>query len=321
MEEAILKFAEQFLWKPTIENSGHFRPFDRAIVCGMGGSHLATGILKMWKPGIDVYVHRDYGLPPFSDDFLKNSLLIASSHSGNTEEVVDFLKEGYARGLSIVVIATGGFLIDFAKENNLPYIQIPNTGIQPRTAVGYSLVAITKFLNINPLAIELENLSHILKPESLREEGDKVAGSLRDKIPVIYASTAHLSLVYNWKIKMNETAKVPAFYNVFPELNHNEMTGFDMSPKTKEFSQKCSFVFIRDSVDHPQIQKRMDVCESLYEERGLSVTSLYLSGETILEKVFNSILLADWTALSLSKYYKTEAEQVPMVEEFKKRIA
>ena len=95
MEDSIINFNKQFDYDPVIRNSEKLKKkYEHYVLCGMGGSHLAAGIIKMQKPGVELYVHRDYELPPFSDDFLKNSLLIASSHSGNTEEVLSFLRLG-----------------------------------------------------------------------------------------------------------------------------------------------------------------------------------------------------------------------------------
>lgn len=117
---------------------------------------------------------------------------------------------------------------------------------------------------------------------------------------------------------MNETGKIPAFYNVFPELNHNEMTGFDVIDSTQGLSHNMKFVFLKDRDDHERIQKRMEIAERLLEERGFEVIVLEVSGEKVCEKLFRSLLLADWVALHTARLYGTESEQVPMIEEFKK---
>ncbi|MFT5180088.1 MAG: glucose/mannose-6-phosphate isomerase [Candidatus Paceibacteria bacterium] len=321
MEDAIKNFNKQFSFNPEIVNKENLDTHNNFIVCGMGGSHLATGLLKMYKPGINLYVHRDYGLPPYDDEFLKDSLLIASSYSGNTEEVVDFLEEGYSKGYKMAVISTGGKLIEFAKENNLPYVELPDTGIQPRSALGYSLIGMSALVGEYPCCDGLKKLENVLNPISLKEEGKSLAENLKGKIPIIYSSTRNLPLAYNWKIKMNETGKVPAFYNVFSELNHNEMAGMDVIDTTKELSKNLHFIFLKDPSDNPKVQNRMDVTEKLYEERGLNVTKLTLVGDSLFEKVFNSLILADWIALSIANGNGAEAEQVPIIEEFKRMIA
>ncbi len=321
MEEAIKKFATQFSWKPIIENMDNLKVAHKQIVvAGMGGSHLSTGLIKMWQPGIDLYVHRDYDMPPYDESFLKDSLLIASSYSGNTEEVLSFLDDGIAHGYSMAVMATGGKLIEKAKEYNIPYIEIPSTGIQPRSALGYSLVALAALIGNGQLAFDLAQVANVLKPEEYESAGKELAENLKGKVPVIYSSLRNLPLVYNWKIKFNETGKIPAFYNVFPELNHNEMTGFDFIDSTKELSEKFTFIFLKDRDDNEHIQKRMDVTEKIFEEKGFEVIVREINGASLFEKIFSTLLVADWTALSISRLYGTEAEQVPMVEEFKKLI-
>ncbi len=321
MENAILNFNKQFSFKPEIVNAGALRRAHRLIVAGMGGSHLAGDLLSAYNPNLDVYIHSDYGLPPFSTERLKESLLVASSYSGNTEETLDFAKVALKKKLNLAVVSVGGKLMDFAKKNNLPYIELPDTGIQPRSALGFSVIALATLLGDKKMIKELSGLPNRLKPSALRNKGKKLATSLHGLVPIIYSSFRNKPIAYNWKIKINETGKTPAFHNVFPELNHNEMTGFDMVEKNKNISEAFHFFFLQDNNDHKSVQKRMDICEKLYRKRGLPVTVLSLSGDLIFEKIFNSLMLADWVAFYTAELYGAEAEQVPMVEEFKRLIA
>lgn len=328
MEQSILKFADQFSYRPDIKNidklgldSGQLinDKFKNFVLGGMGGSHLAAGILRAHDPSLNLYIHRDYGLPAYDDNFCNNSLFIASSYSGNTEEVVDFLDESYSRGYPVLVISVGGKLIDFAKENNLSYIQLPDAGIQPRLAVGYSTIALASIVSPGVLP-ELLSLEQNLNPEKFREEAVRLAQSLQNKIPVIYTSNQNRSIGYNWKIKLNETGKVPAFSNVFPELNHNEMQGYDFVDKNKNLSENFHFIIIQDAMDDDRVSKRMNVLESVFQEKGLDATRIFIEGATKFEKIFNALILADWISLYLSQYYGTEPEQVPLIEKFKKQI-
>jgi len=320
MKESILNFAKQFSYQPEIINEEKISDnYENFILGGMGGSHLAAGVLRSHSPGINLYIHRDYGIPEYDDDFNKKSLFIASSYSGNTEEVLDFADEAYSKGYEVLVITTGGKLIDFAKKNNLAYIQMPDTGIQPRLALGYSTIALASIVS-KDLVPELQSLKYKIIPESIEKDGKELAEILQGKIPIIFTSTKNRSIAYNWKIKMNETGKVPSFCNVFPELNHNEMQGYDFIEKNKNLSENFHFIFITESGEHPRIIKRMEVLESQLQDKGFNVNNLFLNGENRFEKIFNSLLLADWTALGLSEIYNTEPEQVPLIESFKKRI-
>ena len=332
MYETIKNFNKQFLYEPEIINQENLVEKSEFIVVGMGGSALAPLLLKTWKPELDIIIHRDYGLPEISEK-LKNKLIILSSYSGNTEEVIDAFLEAKENNLDMAIISTGGELLKLAKENNIPYIEMPNTGIQPRMALGFSIKAFLKLLGEEN---ELKNISELavnLNPTDFEEDGKALAQKLKNYIPVIYASNNNSSIVYNWKIKLNETGKIPAFYNVLPELNHNEMTGFDVKDSTKELSNKFYFIILKDKKDNPKISKRMSIIEKLYKDRGLQIETIELparnafsiadaggNGKDTWHKIFSSLVLADWTAYYTALEYGLEPEQVPMVEEFKKLI-
>lgn len=321
MRDAILDSPKQFSFVPVIKNKGKLKKrYQTYIVVGMGGSHLAADLACIWKPTLPLIIWSDYGLPPLPPKELKASLVIASSYSGNTEETIDGLNQAMKRKLPVAAIAVGGKLLTTAKKKGLPYIELPNTGIQPRSALGFSLNALLALLGEPSGLAETRRLEKTLKPEMLESKGKTLATMLADHVPVIVASRANAGIAYNWKIKFNETGKIPAFYNVLPELNHNEMTGFYATPRSKHLSAPFSFVFLRDRSDHPRVQKRMQVLESLYRERGLPVVVLDLRGKNRFEKIFTSLIIADWTAVATADRYGLESEQVPMVEEFKKMI-
>lgn len=321
MENAIRQFATQFEFAPVIENESKFRPSESVVLGGMGGSHLAAGLMKIYNPSLDIYIHRDYGLPALSEKRFEKSLFIASSYSGNTEETLDFAEAAHAKKYNVAVISVGGKLIEFAKKNGLPYIKLPDTGIQPRSALGYSLVALLKLVEGDMAVSDVKILGKKLDPQKFEDEGKKFATDLEGRVPIIYASRQNLPIAYNWKIKFNETAKIPAFCNFFSELNHNEMAGFDVIEATVRLSDKFHFVFLEDAEDHPKVMQRMVVTRKLYLDRNFPVTTFSLAGATVFEKIFNSLLLADWAALHSSKIYGTVADQVPIIEEFKKLIA
>ncbi len=263
MQDAILNFPKQFHWRPKIEN-GPLKKYKKFVVAGMGGSHLAGDIIKSLRPELDIVVHSDYGLPIGLPPFLipstslradkegekgefssptpsssppraggenkrsqrRGVLVIASSYSGNTEETIDAFEKAVAENLPVAAIAIGGKLLELAKKHSVPYIQLPDTGIQPRSALGFSMMAMLKLMKQNELLKAARELSQIVRPHNLEQSGKTLAERLKNFVPVIYSSTRNAAVAYNWKIKLNETGKIPAFYNIFPELNHNEMTGF-----------------------------------------------------------------------------------------------
>jgi glucose/mannose-6-phosphate isomerase len=320
MRDAILSFNKQFEYEPEIVNGDKLKKFGKFVIAGMGGSNLVADLLRIRDPYVDIIVHRDYGLPTLSDEAYKKRLVIVDSYSGNTEEAISSFEMAMSKGYSIAVIATGGTLLERAQKYEVPYIQLPDTGIQPRSALGIQLRAVLSIMRRDDYLKETAQLTDKIKPEQFEGEGKNLAEKLKGYIPVIYASTRNLGLAYNWKIKFNETGKIPAFYNVFSELNHNEMTGFDVGDSSKHLSEKFHFIFLRDSNDHPRIQKRFDVLERLYRNRGLPVEVIKLAEEDVWLKIFSSLVLADWTAVYTAEQYGLESEQVPMVEEFKKLI-
>ena len=321
MRDAILNFHTQFEFEPEIiheENLGDPKEF---VVCGMGGSNLAGDLLEIVSPGTDIYSHRDYGLPPWSDTRLKKSLVILSSYSGNTEETISSYWAAKPKDVSMAVISAGWRLLEIAKHDKLPHIELPDTGIQPRMATGFSFLALLALMRKKNELAEARTLAGALTPAEYEEAGKALAERIRGKVPIIYASRRNRGLSYNWKIKFNETGKIPAFANVLPELNHNEMTGFDVGDSTRALSEKFHFIFLRDSADNEKIQKRMDVLGKLYRDRGLPVEEVAVAGDTPYLKIFSSLILADWTALYTGEAYGVETDAVPMVEEFKKAIS
>ena len=321
MRDAIVNFQKQFEFEPKIiheENLGNLKEF---VVCGMGGSNLAGDLLEAVAPGTDVFSHRDYGLPPRSDARLQESLVILNSYSGTTEETISSYWAARPKGLSIAVVSAGWRLLEFAKHDKLPHIEIPDTKIQPRMATGFNFLALLALMRKRGELADARMLANTLKPTEYEETGKALAERIHGKVPIIYASRRNRGISYNWKIKFNETGKIPAFANVLPELNHNEMTGFDVIDSTRVLSEKFHFIFLRDSADSEKIQKRMDVLGKLYRDRGLLVEDVIVEGDTPYLKIFSSLVLADWTAFYTGEAYGVETEAVPMVEEFKKAIS
>lgn len=320
MYESLKNFYKQFEFEPKLENAKTLKKYPTYIVAGMGGSNLVTGLLKTWKPNLDIIAHRGYGLPNLPGKTLKQSLLIASSYSGNTEETLDAYQKALKAKIPAVAVASGGKLLDLAKKYEKPYIQLPYNGVQPRVALGYSVLSFLKIISDPALLREARTLAQGLKSTEYERGGKVLARKFKGVVPIIYASERNSALAYIWKIVLNESAKIPAFFNLFPELNHNEMTGFDVKENTRDLSQKMLFAFLKDAHDHPRILKRMNVTERLYRERGLPVEVIIVNGKSPLHKLFSSVLIAQWTAFYLAKEYGIDPEPVPLVEEFKKLI-
>lgn len=316
----IKNFKEQLIYNPQVKNSHKSKLTNKFLVVGMGGSHLSADLLKVWNPKIDLIIHKNYNLPPLSLNYLKNRLIILSSYSGNTEEVIQAFYECRSKNLQPAIIASGGKLLNLARKYGCPYIELPNPKIQPRLALGYMTKALLKLMNQNQALKDIENTASLLEINELEKEGQKLAKKLFGFIPIIYSSQNNIPLAYNWKIKFNETSKIPAFCNFFPELNHNEMAGFNK--KTfKEINSKFYFLILEDEADDYRIKKRMRIFYNLYTKLGFKVEEIPLkTGENIFYKIFSSVILADWTSYYLANLYRVNPERVIIVEEFKKLI-
>lgn len=259
----------------------------------MGNSHLAADLLKIWRSNLPLVVHKNYGLPEVPDEILKNSLVIAISYSGNTEETLDDYDIAKKRKIPLAAISVNGELLEKARKDKIPFVQLPDTGIQPRSALGFMIKALLAIMKEKRVLGEMSKLVKTLKPESFERKGKELAKKLSGFIPIIYSSERNQAIAYNWKIKFNETSKIPAFYNLFPELNHNEMEGFDIKEKTKNLSEKFYFIFLKDEKDHPRIKKRMKILKKLFSQRKFPILEIELSGKNIFEKIFSSLILAD----------------------------
>ncbi len=303
--------------------------FSRIMVSGMGGSSLHANVLRIALNNISkkydnykivsVYQNRFYELPP---EAYSDCLNIICSHSGNTEETIASFEEALENNLPCVGVSAGGVIEKMCKENNVPHVKlpIPFENFQPRMATGHFVSAILQVLvNAGKLpqeAIDLDEVSEQLKEitPKMEEQGKQIAKTLVGKTPVIYASTKFKALAMIWKIKINENSKTPAFWNYFPELNHNEFVGFS-NPQSK-----FHILMLRDLEDHPRNLLRYEVTAKFLEKRGIETEIIDMPKGDIFYRIFATITLADWISYYLALEYKQDPTPVDMVEDLKKAL-
>jgi glucose/mannose-6-phosphate isomerase len=305
--------------------------FSSVTVSGMGGSALPVNLLQAYinnlanngdleKP-LEININRTYNLPPQAR--LKNTLNIITSYSGNTEESLSSLEEVHELRFPFIGVSSGGKIEEKSKEYGMPHIKlpIPYPNYQPRMGTGYFFGSLYQTLVNNNLVpdttdefIGLSNSFNQLM-EKYEEKGKDLSKKLVGKTPIIYASSKYYSVAMVWKIKMNENSKTPAFYNFFPELNHNEMVGFT-NPQAKFF-----IIMLRDPEDHPRNIKRYEVTAGLLRDKGIDSEIIDMDGDDVFSKMFLSITLADWTSYYLALEYGQDPTPVDMVEELKKILA
>ena len=318
IDDLLVRFPEQFSFQPIIENGKVGEEFSHRAVGGMGGSHLAAGLLNTIDPAQSLWIHKEYGLPPFTESQARETLFIASSYSGNTEETLDFARAAHAKTYSLAVVASGGELLQFAQEKGIPFVRLPLLPTPPRMNIGLSVRAFTALLGAKELFEELGRLTSALDTNAAYEQGQILAHLLMGKIPLIYASARNFPLAYQWKISFNENSKVQAFCNMLPEAAHNEIEGFDGGSHNPHIP--FFLIMLADSADHPRIKKRMTLIQESYEKRGVPVAVVSLTGGTKSEKIFGSVLTANATAIALAKGYGNEAMQTPLLDQLKEKM-
>jgi len=328
MRRIILEFPKQFeigikaAKNIFLEPGKLMRWPENIIICGMGGSALPGDILVTLRP-LDVFSYKSYCLPPQARN---ESLIICISYSGDTEETLSSFNEAFSRKLSVISITTGGKLAELSKKYGIPLAKIPGSKIPPRLALGEMFAALVQVLvNHNILGPEISEevlkVGTFLKTGGFENQGKKLAEKIFQKIPIIYASRRFREIGWIWKNSLNETAKVLASCNYFPELNHNETVGFWQINKMQISNEKLYVVILRDPEDsHPRILKQMKIAKDLIEEGGVKVEFIDMAGKTMLEKVFSSIILGFWTAYWLALKYKVDPTPVKTIEEFKRRL-
>lgn len=304
--------------------------YHTVAISGMGGSALPTDLLhpyleeifaKTDTPRITFLLNRYYTLP--KDTINKETLHLICSYSGNTEETISAFREALANKLSCIGISSGGQIEAICKKENVPHIKlpIPFDNFQPRLGTGYFISVMLKILINQGLIPDVTDTilktAKIIKKDlpDIEKEGKKLAKKIAGKTPVIYASDFFRSLAMVWKIKLNENSKTPAFWNYFPELNHNEMIGYT-NPQAKFL-----IIMLRDPDDFQKNLNRYTATAKILKKLKTDTMTLDLQGKSAIEKIFRSLALADFISYYLAMIYEQDPTPVKSVEELKAMLA
>ncbi len=302
------------------------------ILCGMGGSaiggDLARSVLADKLP-VPFHVCRNYYLPGFAGP---QTLVIGSSYSGNTEETMSAFSQARQKGCRLFAITTGGQMGQMAEEHSIPVITIPDSSLQPRAALAYSFVPLMLFLNqiglseydatmFSNCATMLEKNQEVLKREHPTEANfaKQLAGKLKDRIPVIYTGPDNFDAVgTRIKGQICENAKVPAYHNQFPEMNHNELVGWD---KADHFRKILTIIYLRDTEDYSRVKARMEITGELFAKNNYDLIELESSGDNRIERIFSLIQLGDYLSYYLAILNQVDPSPVVPIEFLKNRLA
>jgi glucose/mannose-6-phosphate isomerase len=308
----ITELSAQLAYVPSVRRPLASIP-DTLVIGGMGGSALAGEALRFLAPDRTVLIHRDYGLPSGAP---VDALYIALSYSGNTEETLAFANAAIKEGRMLAVVSSGGTLAAFAEREGLPYAEVP-AGFVPRNAFMYMVRAL---LALTAREAEGAALAAVIMPEAeLEEDADMDAHFLLQSVPLFYTSDRNRLIGSMAKLILNEAARMPAFANVFPELNHNEMQSFDRD-MPEGLEDLFRFVLVKDAADHPRIARRMDVFSDLAKERGRFVRPIEIgerSRAETLAMLWIRFLLA---GRKLAQTRGIDPDTQPLIDQFKKLL-
>jgi glucose/mannose-6-phosphate isomerase len=307
------------------------KPYDRSIYnvafAGMGGSALVAEFAKTWPVISEPFVIiKEYGLPNFVD---QDTLVIASSYSGNTEETLEALTHAEQKGAQIAVIAHGGKLLERAKAAGYVLVELPESP-QPRTGVFYAYRGLVEILvaagMVKPETVsELEALVEPLKNATSnwvssvpaeQNYAKQLADQMAGKTPIIYGGPLTYPAAYKWKISTNENAKNTAWCNFMSEMNHNDFIGWTSHPVEKPFA----VVDLVSSFEHPRILQRFELTDRMLSGMRPKSISVQLQGDSVLEHMLYAVLLGDFATTYLALLNGVNPTPVELVEKLKKEL-
>lgn len=322
---------EQAKFSVQVDNPEHDnRTITRVVVAGMGGSALAALVANAWLKGemtVPFEVVRGYDLPQYVD---YNTLVIASSYSGNTEETVSCLEEARQKNAQVAVIASGGTLLELAKRYSMANVVLPG-GVQPRMALIYglrsllALLAHFSVLNFDRFAeiadtadwLERESKQWLSSVTTDKNYAKQLALLSVGKTPVFYAGSLMAPIAYKWKISWNENAKNVAFWDEYPEFNHNEFMGWTSHPVEKPFA-----IFdLISNLEHPRIVKRFEISDRLLSGRRPKAHVVQLKGTTVIQQMLWACILADFVSIYVAVLNGVDPTPVDLIEKLKKELA
>src|SRR5713101_3590307 len=297
-------------------------------VAGMGGSaiggDLAAALLAD-ELKVPMTVHRDYGLPAYVG---RDSLVIVSSYSGNTEETLSSFEEARKRGAKVLALTTGGKIAELARASNYPIVTFSYKA-QPRAALGYSLGLVLGVLTKLGFARDLSDdieaaLSDLAKLEERVHEGartndaKKLAIELFGRVPFVYGAGVMGVMARRAKGQWNENAKNWAAFDVMPELNHNAVVGFPHPPISKE---ALTVLLLRSDRDNPRHKLRFEVTRELLDRARIPHKTLQFAGRNMLSEVLQMVLFTDYVSFYVALLNGADPSPVKSIDYLKDRLA
>ncbi|MEM3536403.1 MAG: bifunctional phosphoglucose/phosphomannose isomerase [Candidatus Bathyarchaeia archaeon] len=300
------------------------------IVAGMGGSAIGGELLKDWTNDtltIPVEVCREYTLPAYAG---KTTLTFIVSYSGETEEALSVFLNAIKRNCMIVCISSGGILLNFAEKLKIPSVRVPE-GIPPRAALPYlfipKLIILEKLGLITKVRDEISEAISMLRqvcgenaPEKPLKENfsKKLATDVYGTVPVVYGFGFYRSVAQRFKQQFNENSKIPSKWEVFPELNHNEVVGWEKAEKLADY---FSAIIIRDKSEPEPVKCRIEATKELLGGKVKRLCEVWSKGEGRLAKMLSTTIIGDFTSVYLSILRGVDPTPVKTISTLKGKIA
>ncbi len=302
---------------------------EHVVVLGMGGSGIAGDVLvAVAAPFMSVPVTVVKGYEP--PDFVgTGTLVFAMSFSGNTEETLEAAAGAYEAGASLIVVAGGGELARLATDWDVPVVPVPTSIPQPRAALGAMAVpplVLLEQIGLFPGAGQwidqaVDQLRR-RRDQLVRSgsEAEEIARRIGRTVPLIHsAGDLGAAAALRWKAQVNENAKSPAFFNVYPELCHNELAGWGQNGDVTR--QVVTLVNLRHDAEHPQVSRRFDLVEQVLREVVADIVEVRAAGEGDLAQLFDLALVGDFVSLHLAGNEGIDPGPIPVLDDLKRGLA
>ncbi len=318
-------------WKMSINFAlpQDYANIDKVVILGMGasaiGGFLVSSLLES-EAKLPIILHNNYNLPLFTDS---KTLIIASSYSGMTEEVLSAFEQALATDAKKLVMTTGGTLKTLAEERKIPVFYFDYKA-QPRAILPFSFLPILAFLHnlnfISDKSAEVAETVEVLKKLSKRineraplsrNPAKQLARSLYGHLPLIYGAGILSEAAHRWKTQFNENSKAWAFYEVLPELNHNAVVGYQFPA---ELASKIMVVMLRSTHIHKRVQLRYEITRQLLEKAKVSCQIIDGEGTGPLSQMMSLIMLGDYTTYYLAYLYKIDPSPVNSIVWLKEQL-
>jgi glucose/mannose-6-phosphate isomerase len=313
-----------------LEAPDQYRHANGIVVLGMGGSAIGGDLARsLAVPHIDVplLVSRDYDLPAFVG---RETLVIASSYSGGTEETLTSVDQALAAGARVMALTTGGKLADIARQRGFPLLTFDYQA-QPRAALGYSLFLIlgvlVKLGYLTPEVAHLDDALHVIRRQrdeiapqvpTVRNPAKELATDLYGKLAVVYGGGFLAEVARRWKGQFNENSKNWAFFEQFPELNHNAVMGYQFPP---DLAHKLLVICLTSSRNHPRIQARQDITIQILANHGLRSTRVAGDGNSDLAHMASVIQFGDFVTYYLALLNGIDPSSIEAIDYLKAELA